>query len=189
MIKSFPDQLESAVTNNDKKLFIDTIFDLPADVILSFSKDEFLRIMNVSSQIYLDDADELFGFLDKNGLFFIQNGLNEVDEFNNFTISKFYYNLLIALAGYNTQRVKFAYIYGATACCNLANMNFDVIENLKLGISLYQLSQEIFLVANEFYNSALMNEGIARSAIPVLNKNTCNRRSKILIVRNHFYLY
>jgi hypothetical protein len=27
------------------------------------------------------------------------------------------------------------------------------------------------------------------SAIPVLNINTCNRRSKILIVRNHFYLY
>jgi hypothetical protein len=27
------------------------------------------------------------------------------------------------------------------------------------------------------------------TAIPVLNKNTCNRRSKILIVRNHFYLY
>jgi superfamily II DNA or RNA helicase len=27
------------------------------------------------------------------------------------------------------------------------------------------------------------------AAIPVLNKNTCNRRSKILIVRNHFYLY
>jgi len=93
--EAFLRQLESAVANNDKKLFIDTIFDLPADVILSFSKDEFLRIMNVSSQIYLDDADELFGFLDKNGLFFIQNGLNEVDEFNDFTISKFYYNLLI----------------------------------------------------------------------------------------------
>jgi phage tail sheath protein FI len=28
-----------------------------------------------------------------------------------------------------------------------------------------------------------------RTAIPVLNINTCNRRSKILIVRNHFYLY
>ena len=27
------------------------------------------------------------------------------------------------------------------------------------------------------------------TAIPVLNINTCNRRSKILIVRNHFYLY
>ena len=27
------------------------------------------------------------------------------------------------------------------------------------------------------------------AAIPVLNINTCNRRSKILIVRNHFYLY
>jgi hypothetical protein len=28
-----------------------------------------------------------------------------------------------------------------------------------------------------------------KTAIPVLNKNTCNRRSNILIVRNHFYLY
>jgi hypothetical protein len=54
--------------------------------------------------------------------------------------------------------------------------------------------EEIYLRLKDVVNHDVSSqketiELINESAIPVLNINTCNRRSKILIVRNHFYLY
>jgi PGF-pre-PGF domain-containing protein len=57
-----------------------------------------------------------------------------------------------------------------------------------------QVKLQDALIGLESAGKVGMNGSVNRSkaqeaAIPVLNKNTCNRRSKILIVRNHFYLY
>ncbi len=51
--EAFLHQLESSIAKNDKKLFIDIIFDLPADVIVGFTKEEFSQVLNISKQIDL----------------------------------------------------------------------------------------------------------------------------------------
>ena len=104
--EAFLHQLESSIANNDKKLFAKTISDLPADVIVGFTKEEFSRIIYISHQFSSQKMDRLFNFLEIKGLFFLKNALKGVDELNNYLLSKFYYSLYVSLSENNKEKVK-----------------------------------------------------------------------------------
>ena len=65
--EAFLHQLESSAANKDKKLFSKTIFDLPADVIVGFTKEEFSRIIYISHQFSSPKMDRLCNFLEIKG--------------------------------------------------------------------------------------------------------------------------
>ena len=142
--EAFLHQLESSVTNNDKKLFAKTIYDLPADVIVGFTKEEFSRIIYISHQFSSQKMDRLFNFLEIKGLFFLKNALKGIDELNNSLLSKFYYSLCISLYETNKEKVKRVLVNNAIACGKLAEMGIDSRENLETAISLYGDAREIF---------------------------------------------
>ncbi len=160
--ETFLHQLEYAVTNNNKKLFVEIIFDLPAEVIINFTKEEFSRVISLSRLICLQQVDEFFYFLENEGLFFLNNALKGIDELNNSLISRFYYSSLISLAGSNKQRIKSALINNAVACGKLADMGIDSRENLEITVSLCGDARKIFPEASADYVRALTNEGNAR---------------------------
>jgi tetratricopeptide (TPR) repeat protein len=163
--EAFLHQLESAVTKNDKKVFIETIFDLPPDVVVGITEEEFSRVISLSRLVSLQQVDELFNFLEDEGLFFLQKVLEGNDELNNSLIGRFYYSLFISLAGNNKQRAKSALINNAVACCKLAEIGVDSKENLETAIRLYRDAQEIFPKKSADYALALMNEGPARKTL------------------------
>ena len=82
-------QLESSTAKNDKKLFAKIISDLPADLIVGFTKEEFLLIIYTSQQFSSQKMDRLCNFLELNGSFFLKNALKGIDELNNYLLSKF----------------------------------------------------------------------------------------------------
>lgn len=120
--------MESVIKSKDKKAFIETIFDLPVDAIVSTTEEEFSRVISLSRLISLQQVDELFYFLDSEGLYFLEKVFEGNDELNNSLISRFYYSLFISLAGNNKQRIKSALINNAVACCKIAEMGINSKE-------------------------------------------------------------
>ena len=73
--EAFLHQLESSAVNKDKKLFAKSIYELPADVIVGFTKEEFSRIIYISHQFSSQKMDKLSNFLEIKGFFFLKNAL------------------------------------------------------------------------------------------------------------------
>ena len=134
--ENFLHQLESAVTNNEKKIFAEIIYDLPADVIISFTNEEFSRIIYRSHQFSSHKVDRLCNFLENKGSFFLKNGLKGVDELNNFLLSKFYSSVCISLYETNKVNVILALMNNGAVCCKLADMGVDSTVNLETAVSL-----------------------------------------------------
>ncbi|WP_269851274.1 hypothetical protein [Methanosarcina horonobensis] len=67
--EAFLNKLESSAANKDKRLFSKTIIDLPADVIVGFTKEEFLRIICFSKLFSSQKMDRLCNFLEIKGSF------------------------------------------------------------------------------------------------------------------------
>ncbi|MGI5945241.1 MAG: hypothetical protein ACOX7X_10980 [Methanosarcina flavescens] len=95
--EAFLHQFESSLANNDKILFAKTIYDLPADVIVGFTKEEFSRIVYISHQFSSQKMDRLVNTLGNKGQFFLKRASNEIDKINSCLLSKFYYSLFISL--------------------------------------------------------------------------------------------
>mgnify|MGYP000914512118 CR=1 FL=1 len=159
---AFLHQLGYAVTSNDKKLFIDIVFDLPADVIVGFTEKEFSQIVTISKQINLRDVDELFNFLNFEGLISLQNALEGVSELNNYLLSRFYYSLSISLVGNDLQTIRSALFNSSLACCKLAEMGTNRLENLGRALHLCGIAKKIFPKYSVDYAGAFSTEGLAR---------------------------
>jgi hypothetical protein len=160
--EAFLRQLEYAVANSDKKLFLDTVFDLPADVIVGFTEEEFSRIVTTSKQINLFDVDELFDFLNLEGLISLKNALDGVNELNNFLLSRFYYSLSISLVGNNIQVLTPALLNSSLACCKLAEMGIGRRENLGRALHFCGIAKKILPKESVDYAGAFSTEGLAR---------------------------
>ncbi len=160
--EAFLHQLEHAVTNNDKKLFIDTVFDLPADVIVGFTEEEFSRIVTISKQINLRDVNELFNFLNFEGLISLKNALEGVSELNNFLIYRFYYSLSLSLVENDLQTIRSALFNSSLACCKLAEMGTNCLENIGRALHLCGIAKKIFPKYSVDYAGAFSTEGLAR---------------------------
>ena len=163
--EAFLHQLESSLANSDKKLFAKTIYDLPADVIVGFTKEEFSRIIYISHHFSSPKVDRLFHFLEKNGSSSLNNALKGIDELNNSLLSKFYYSLCISLSENNKEKVKRALVNNAIACDKLAKMGIDSRENLETAVSLCGKARQIYPQKSADYARALGNEGIARLSL------------------------
>jgi tetratricopeptide (TPR) repeat protein len=160
--EAFLHQLESSVAKNDKKLFAKTIYELPADVIVGFTKEEFSRINHISSQFSSQKMDKLCNFLELKGSFFLKNALKGVGELNNYLLSKFYYSQYIFLYENNNEKVKRVLANNAVSCGKLAEMDIDCKENLETVISLCNKAKQIYPQKSTDHARALMNEGNAR---------------------------
>lgn len=158
-------QLESSIANNDKKLFIDIIFDLPADVIVGFTKEEFSQVLSISRQIDLHNVDDLFSFLLSEGAFYLKKVLDGIDELNNSFLSRFYYSLFISLSGNDKQKLKYALINSTFAYFKLAELGVDSRENLETVICFSRDARRIFSKTSTDYAVALVNEGSARKTL------------------------
>ncbi|MCQ1537228.1 hypothetical protein FTO70_16405, partial [Methanosarcina sp. KYL-1] len=180
--EAFLHQLESAVTNNDKNLFIETIFDLPADVIVGFTKEEFSHIISISGLINLQQVDELFDFLENEGFFFLEKVSEGINELNNSLLGRFYYSLFISLSGNNKERVKSALINNAVACCKLAEMSVDSRANLETAVYLCDEAQKIFPKTGSDYAYALVNEGNARKALAEMGVGSIANLEKAVVL-------
>ncbi|AKB74101.1 Clp amino terminal domain protein [Methanosarcina lacustris Z-7289] len=163
--EAFLHQLESSAANKDNKLFAKTIYDLPADVIVGFTKEEFSRIIYISHHFSSQKMDRLFNFLENKGLFSLKNALKGIDELNNFLLSKFYYSSCISLYETNKEKVKRVLVNNAIVCDKLAEMGVDSRSNLEKAVGLYGDAQKIFPKASASYARALMNEGNARQTL------------------------
>lgn len=170
--EAFLHQLESSIANNDKKLFIDIIFDLPTDVIVSFTQEQFSHIISISNLISLQQVDELFDFLESEGTFFLKNALNGIDELDNSFLSKFYYNLYVSLCKNNKWKVKRVLVDYAIACNKLAELGVNSKENLEIAICLYEKAKEILLNTSADYAIVLINESNARTILAEMGVNS-----------------
>lgn len=144
------------------KLFIYTVFDLPADVIVGFTEEEFSRIITISKQINLCYVDKLFDCLNLKGLISLKNALDGVNELNNFLLSKFYYSLSISLVGKNIQVLTPALLNSSLACCKLAEMGIGRRENLGRALHLCGIAKKILPKESVDYAGAFSTEGLAR---------------------------
>jgi hypothetical protein len=167
--EAFLHQLESAVTNNDKKSFTKIIYDLPADVVVGFTKEEFLRVIYSSHQFSTQKMDRLYNFLENKGQISLKAALNGVDELNNCLLSKFYYSLYISLSENNKEKIIRVLIKNTVACGKLAEMGIDCKENFETVVSLCSKARQIYPPKSADYAGALMNEGIARSKLADLD--------------------
>jgi hypothetical protein len=165
-------QLEYVITNNDKKAFIETIFDLPVDIIVGITEEEFSHVISLSKLINLQQVDELFYFLENEGRFFLEKTFEGKDELNNSLISRFYYSLFISLAGNNKKRIKSALIDNAVACCKIAEMGINSKENIQIAVRLCRDAQEILSKTSSDYARALINEGNARKTLAEMGINS-----------------
>ncbi|AKB32427.1 hypothetical protein MSSIH_1737 [Methanosarcina siciliae HI350] len=170
--EAFLHQLESAVTNNDKRLFAKTIYDLPADVIVGFTKEEFSRIIYISHHFSSQKTDRLSNFLEIKGLFFLKNALKGVDELNNFLLSKFYFSLFVSLSENDNEKVKRVLFNTVAACVNLAEMGIDITENLEITVRLCEVAKEMFHKTSTGYFTALISEGDARQKLSEIGVNS-----------------
>ena len=163
--EAFLRQLESSAANNNKNLFAKSIYILPADVIVGFTKEEFSRIIYITHQFSSPKMDKLSNFLEIKGLFFLKNALKEVDELNNCLLSKFYYSLYVSISENNIEDVKRVLVKNAVACGKLAEMGIDSRENIETAIRLCGDARKIFSKTSVDYALALMNESNARKIL------------------------
>jgi hypothetical protein len=154
--EAFLHQLELAVINNNKRLFIDTIFDLPADVIVGLTEDEFSRVITISRQIDIYDVEEIYSYLEFEGTLCLYNALHGVNESKNCILSKFFYSMYISISKNNKEKIKKVIINNAAVYCNLAEMNIDRSKNLEDAIRLCSESRKIFSEISEEYAYALI---------------------------------
>ena len=178
--EAFLHQLEYAITNNDKELFIETIFDLPAEVIIGFTKEELSQAINLSSKIDLQSVEELFDFLENEGSLSLNNALEGVNELNNFSLCRFYNSLFISLSKNNLQKIKYALMNNALAYCKLAEMSIDSKENLEKAVSFYETARKIFSKTSEDYANALNNESLARVRLAEMGIDSKGNLEKVI---------
>ena len=174
--EAFLHQFESSLANNDKRLFAKTIYDLPADVIVGFTKEEFSRIVYISHQFSSQKMDRLVNTLGNKGQFFLKRASNEIDKINSCLLSKFYYSLFISLCGNNKERLKSALGNNAGVCLMLAEMGIDSRENLETAIRLCGDAMEIFPITSGYYTAALVN---GYTAIQILSKMGIDSRENL----------
>ena len=146
-------------------MFAQTIYELPADVIVGFTKEELSRITYFSKLFNSQKMDRLFNFLKIRGSYFQKSALNGINELNNYLISKFYFSVCISLSENNKEKIKNILVDNAIACCTLAEMGINSRENLETAIRFYETAQEIFPKTSVDYASVLMNEGVSRSIL------------------------
>jgi hypothetical protein len=163
--EAFLRQLECSIANKDKRMFIETVFDLPADVIVGFTQEEFSHVLNISRQIDIHDVEDLFSFLLSEGAFYQKNVKNGIDELNNSLLSRFYYSLFISLSGNDKQKLKYALITNSLVCLKLSALGVDSRENLETVIRFSIDARRIFSKTSIDYAVALVNEGSARQSL------------------------
>jgi len=179
--EAFLHQLESSVAKNDKKLFAKTIYELPADVIVGFTKEEFSRIIYISHQFSSQKMDRLCNSLEIKGSSFLKNALKGINEINSCVLSKFYYSLFISLYETNYEKIKCALGNNAAACFKLSEMGIDRRENLETSIRLYDNLREMLPKNSAYYASILINE---YSAIQKLDEMGIDNREILEIAIN-----
>jgi hypothetical protein len=179
--EAFLNQLEYSIATNDKRLFAKNIYDLPVDVIVGFTRKEFLNVIYISHLFgsqemnELCNLNELCNFLKARGSVSIKKALNGIDELNNFLLGKFYCSMYISLSECEIEKAKYIFIDYATACGKLAEMNIDSEENFELAISFYGKSQQLFPKDNSlFYARALMDEGNIRVILAEIGIDSIN---------------
>ena len=163
--EAFLHQLEYAVTNNDKKLFINIIYNLTPDIIISFTEEELSRIVNISRQINLYDVDEFFEFLVSEGTLFFGYAFERKDELNNSFLGRFYYSLCISLYENNKEKVKNVFLIYSIACSLLADMGIESKVNLEKAINLCENVRKTFPKSSETYARTLLREGVSRARL------------------------
>lgn len=178
--EAFLNQLEYSIATNDKRLFAKNIYDLPADVIVGFTREEFSRVIYISHLFgsqemnELCNLNELCNFLKARGSVSIKKALNGIDELNNFFLGKFYCSMYLSLSECEIEKAKYIFIDYATACGKLAEMNIDSEENFELAISFYGKSQQLFPKDSLFYARALMDEGNIRVILAEIGIDSIN---------------
>ncbi len=160
--ESFLHQFELSLTNRNKRFFAKIIYNLPADVIVGFTKEEFSRIICISHHFRLQKMDKLSNFLEDKGLFSLKKALKGIDELNNYLLSKFYYSVYVSLSENRIEKTRHVLINNAVACDKLADMGIDSMANLETAVQIYSDVKEILPQTNVDYAHVLYNEGIAR---------------------------
>jgi len=154
-------KLEASVISNNKKAFIDIIFDFTTDDILALTEDEFNRITDISHQIKLEDVGEFFSYLGSEGIFHLKNALSGSNELNNLLISRFYLSLFLCMFQEHNEKFASAIANYGTVCTLLSGIGVNTQQNLKRAIKLYQAAQEIFAKDSADYARTIINEGNA----------------------------
>ena len=152
-------KLEASVISNNKKAFIDIIFDFTTDDILALTEDEFNRITDISHQIKLEDVGEFFSYLESEGVFHLKNAMSGSNELNNLLISRFYLGLFLCMFQEHNEKFASAITNYGTVCSLLSGMGVNTQQNLKEAIELTIGSISILerLKDGGTYSIALLN--------------------------------
>ena len=155
-------KLETCIPNNDTKTFIDSIFDFTDADIIPLTDDEANRIFSISKQINIENGNRIYKYLERKGVYCLNNANSGVDELNNALLGKFYFGLYINLINRCDEKLALALLNKGVACSILSNLGVNTQANLEISIELYKSAQEIFSHDSTYYATALMNEATAR---------------------------
>ena len=151
-------KLETCIPNNDTKTFIDSIFDLTDEDIVSLSNNEINRIFSISKQINMENTDKFFEYLDEKGHYFFKKSQIGLDEINNNNIiCIFYFGLYTNLCCVENDKLATILYHMGEACYRLS-----YFEN---AIILFEEAKEIFLPDSQQYLDVLLGEGITRQSL------------------------
>ncbi|TFH38824.1 MAG: hypothetical protein E4G94_11785, partial [ANME-2 cluster archaeon] len=163
--EAFIEKLENAFEKGDKKTFIDLIFDLSDDEIVSLKDDDLNRIFKLSNLANIGNVDELSGFFENEGVNYLDNALQGLNEFNNAFLAKWYFGLYLSLFPEKNEQYASALLHKAVACSLLSDYGRNPKINLIEAIKLYKAAQQIFQDGSADYARALMNEANARQTL------------------------
>ena len=158
-------KLEACVPNNDTKTFINSIFDLTDEDIISLTDDEVNRIFSVSKQINMKNVDEFFSHLESQGGYCLNNATNGVNELNNALLGKYYFGIYVNLLKKSDEKLASAMLHKGVACSILSDLGISAQSNLETSVKLYKEAQDIFQKNSTEYAGALMNEASARQTL------------------------
>ena len=173
-------KLETCIPNNDTKRFIDSIFDLTDEDIISLTEEELNRVFSISKQINMENVDEFFEYLEDEGDYCLNNSRNGIDEFNNAILGKFYSGLYIILSKKRDEKLGLALLNKGFACHLLSYFGVETIANIEISLKLYKEAQEIFPKDSTDYARVLIYEANTRLRLAKMGVQTHENLEKVI---------
>ena len=158
-------RLETAIANNHKQTYINTIFDFTDNDILSLTEDEINTIFTSSQKINIGNIGELFDSITNEGYFCLNNALNGINELNNALMCRFYFGLYINLFQIKNEKYASALMHQGVAYTLLSNLGVNSLSNLESAIELHKIARGIFVPDSPDHASAMLNEATARQIL------------------------
>jgi len=158
-------KLETAITNNHKQAYIDTIFNFTDDDIFSLTEDEINIIFALSRKINIENIGEFFDCITNEGGFCLKNALGGVNELNNALLCRFYFGLYINLFQEKNEQYASILMQQGVAYTLLSDLGVSSRSNLESAIELYKTARAIFEPETPSHAGAMMNEANARQRL------------------------